>query len=199
MSVRAGSLQDPSSPHTSSHQRSDITDLPPPYKERENPPAALARRVARPPNATVEMYNPDVHRGSRRSLDQRVAQTNLGVIRLGCVLLLLGLLVSCTSFVLALVSFNASDTQHLQEQIDTLLSSALEATRSDLSESQTVSQDIGTNLQTLQRKVNISFSCCCRVSGDALSSVCFLVLGYLMCGRDGRCFSNLCTVFLWLM
>jgi septal ring factor EnvC (AmiA/AmiB activator) len=99
------------------------------------------------------MYNPDVHRGSRRSLDQRVAQTNLGVIRLGCVLLLLGLLVSCTSFVLALVSFNASDTQHLQEQIDTLLSSALEATRSDLSESQTVSQDIGTNLQTLQRKL----------------------------------------------
>ena len=117
MSVRAGRMQDASLPNTSSQQRSDVADLPPPYKVRENPAAALARRVARPPNASVEVYNTEAHRGSRRSLDQRVFQSNSGVIRLGCALLLLGLLVSCTAFALALVSFSANDTQHLQQQV----------------------------------------------------------------------------------
>lgn len=113
------SHQDASLSHTSSQQRSNVAvELPPPYTERESPIAALTRRIGRPPNATAESANvADSHRSSRRSLDQRTKQSRTLVVRLGCALLLIGLLVSCTAFVLALVSFSASDTQHLQQQV----------------------------------------------------------------------------------
>lgn len=117
------SHQDASLSHTSSQQRSNVAvELPPPYTERESPIAALTRRIGRPPNATAESANvADSHRSSRRSLDQRTKQSRTLVVRLGCALLLIGLLVSCTAFVLALVSFSASDTQHLQQQVRMLL------------------------------------------------------------------------------